>query len=36
MKNCPYGLTEGFKVRIPHPFTPRFVNIFPPSVFIKA
>ena len=29
MKNCPYGLIEGLKVSIPHPFTPPFVNIFP-------
>lgn len=29
MKNCPYGLIESLKVSIPHPFTPRFVNIFP-------
>lgn len=36
MKNYPYGLTEDFKMSIPHPFAPRFVNIFPPSIFIKA
>ena len=36
MKNCPYGLTEDFKVSIPHPFTPRLSTFFPPSIFIKA
>ena len=29
MKNYPYGLTEDFKVSIPHQFTPLFINIFP-------
>lgn len=33
MKNCPYGLIEGLKVSIPHPFTPIFVNIFPSFAF---
>ena len=33
MKNYPYGLTEDFKMSIPHPFTPSFVNIFPSFAF---
>ena len=33
MKNCPYGLIEGYKVSIPHPLTSLFVNIFPSFAF---